>query len=159
MLVSALKHRCLSVFDIYIYIYILSGECLTPGANHLIAERAPWRFSQSCATGGQQPIGNPYRFVSHFFCTPGNPFATPTVTRGEGSLSYQGVSTRQNIFKGAGLALKSRFCPLKFRFWRLKCRFCLKKMKQKRRKMIKFSRKGSPSCGEESTLWTNASHD
>ena len=29
-----------------------------------------------------------------FFCTPGNPCATPIVTRGEGSFSYQGVSTR-----------------------------------------------------------------
>ena len=29
----------------------------------------------------------------HFFCTPGNPCATPIVTRGEGSFSYQGVST------------------------------------------------------------------
>ena len=66
-----------------------------PGANPLVAERAPWRSSQSCATGGQQPtIGNPYRFLCHFFCTPGNPCATPIVTRGEGSFSYQGVSTR-----------------------------------------------------------------
>ena len=30
----------------------------------------------------------------HFFCTPGNPCATPIVIRGEGSFSYQGVSTR-----------------------------------------------------------------
>ena len=30
----------------------------------------------------------------HFFCTPANPCATPIVTRGEGSFSYQGVSTR-----------------------------------------------------------------
>ena len=65
-----------------------------PGANPLVAERAPWRSSQSCVTGGQQPIGNPYRFLSHFFCTPGNPCATPIVTRGEGSFRYQGVSTR-----------------------------------------------------------------
>ena len=28
------------------------------------------------------------------FCTPGNPCATPIVTHGEGSFSYQGVSTR-----------------------------------------------------------------
>ena len=27
-----------------------------PGANPLVAERAPWRSSQSCVTGGQQPI-------------------------------------------------------------------------------------------------------
>ena len=45
-------------------------------------------------TGGQQPIGNPYRFLSHFFCIPGNLCATPIVTHGEGSFSYQGVSTR-----------------------------------------------------------------
>ena len=30
-----------------------------PGADPLVAERAPWRFSQSRVTGGQQPIGNP----------------------------------------------------------------------------------------------------
>ena len=71
------------------------GECLTPpGANPLVAERAPWRSSQSCVRGGQQPIGNPYRFLSHFLCTPGNPCATPIVTRGKRSFSYQGVSTR-----------------------------------------------------------------
>ena len=66
-----------------------------PGANALVAGRAPlvqWRSSQSCVTGGQQPIGNPYRFI--FFSTPGNPCATPIVSRGEGSFSYQGVSTR-----------------------------------------------------------------
>ena len=64
-----------------------------PGANPLVAERAPWRSSQSCVTGGPQPIGNPYRFLCHFFCTPGNPCETPIVTRGEGPFSYQGVST------------------------------------------------------------------
>ena len=46
------------------------------GANPLVAERAPWRSSQSSVTGGQQPIGNPTDSC-HFFCTPGNPFATP----------------------------------------------------------------------------------
>ena len=65
-----------------------------PGANPLVAERAPWRSSQSCVTEGQQPIGNPYRFNSHFFCTPGNLCATLIVTRGEGFFSYQGFSTR-----------------------------------------------------------------
>ena len=42
------------------------GTCLInpPGANPLVAERPPWRSSQSCVTGGQQPIGNPYRFLS-----------------------------------------------------------------------------------------------
>ena len=47
-----------------------------PGANPLVAERAPWRSWESCVTGGQQPIGNPYRFNCHFFSTPGNPRAT-----------------------------------------------------------------------------------
>ena len=40
-----------------------------PGANPLVAERAPWRSSQSCVTGGQQPIGNPYRFLSFLLHT------------------------------------------------------------------------------------------
>ena len=36
-----------------------------------------------------------------FFCTPSNPCATPIVTRGEGSFSYQGVSTRAvSVFSG-----------------------------------------------------------
>ena len=34
-----------------------------------LAESAPWRSSQSCVTGGQQPIGNPYRFLSFFLHT------------------------------------------------------------------------------------------
>ena len=65
-----------------------------PGANPLVAERAPYGSSQPRVTGGQQPVGNPYRFLSHFFWTPRDPGATPIVTRGEGSFSYQGVSTR-----------------------------------------------------------------
>ena len=40
-----------------------------PGANPLVAERASWRSSQSCVTGGQQPIGNPYRFLSFLLHT------------------------------------------------------------------------------------------
>ena len=40
-----------------------------PGANPLVAERAPWRSSQSCVTGGEQPIGNPYRFLSFLLHT------------------------------------------------------------------------------------------
>ena len=40
-----------------------------PGANPLVAERAPWRSLQSCVTGGQQPIGNPYRFLSFLLHT------------------------------------------------------------------------------------------
>ena len=40
-----------------------------PGANPLVAERAPWRSSQSCVTGGQQPIGNPYKFLSFLLHT------------------------------------------------------------------------------------------
>ena len=49
----------------------LPGECLTPpGANPLVvAERTPRRSSQSCVTGGQQPIGNPYRFLSFLLHT------------------------------------------------------------------------------------------
>ena len=35
-----------------------------PGANPLVTERARWRSSPSCVTGGQHPIGNPYRFLS-----------------------------------------------------------------------------------------------
>ena len=65
-----------------------------PGANLLVAERAPWRSSQFCVTEGQQPIGKSLQIPVIFFCTPGNPCATPIVTRGEGSFSYQGVSTR-----------------------------------------------------------------
>ena len=76
--------------------WFFPGVCLTPLVpNPLVAERASWRSSQSCVIGGQQPIGNPYRFLSHFFCIPGNPCATRRVTRGEGSFSYQGVSTRE----------------------------------------------------------------
>ena len=40
-----------------------------PGANPLVAERAPWRSSQSRVTGGQQPIGNFYRFLSFLLHT------------------------------------------------------------------------------------------
>ena len=64
-----------------------------PGANPLVAERAPWRSSQSYVTGVSSLLEIPTDSC-HFFCTPGNPCATPIVTRGEGSFSYQGVSTR-----------------------------------------------------------------
>ena len=50
-----------------------------PGANPLVAERAPWRSSQFCVTGGQQPIGNPYRFLSFLL----QHLSTPIVTCGE----------------------------------------------------------------------------
>ena len=40
-----------------------------PGANPLVAERAPWRSSHSRVTGGQQPTGNPYRFLSFLLHT------------------------------------------------------------------------------------------
>ena len=40
-----------------------------PGANPLVAERAPWRSLQSRVTGGRQPIGNPYRFLSFLLHT------------------------------------------------------------------------------------------
>ena len=60
------------------------GECLAP----LMLTPAPWRSSQSCVTGGQQPIGNPYRFLSFLLhtwqalCDPnshswGSPFQRP----------------------------------------------------------------------------------
>ena len=64
-----------------------------PGANPLVAERAPWGSSQSGVAGGQQPIGNPYRFLS-FLLRTWQPRATPRVTLGEGSFSYQGVSNK-----------------------------------------------------------------
>ena len=58
-----------------------------PGANPLLAERAPWRSSQSCVTeGGQQPIGNPYSFLSFLLHT-----RQPLIgTRGEGSFPLPG---------------------------------------------------------------------
>ena len=40
-----------------------------PGANRLVAERAPWRSSQSGVAGSQQPIGNPYTFLSFLLHT------------------------------------------------------------------------------------------
>ena len=68
----------------------------TPGANPRVAERAAWRSSQSCVTRGSAAYNRKSLQIqlSHFFCTPGNPCATPIVTCGEGSFSYQGVSTR-----------------------------------------------------------------
>ena len=74
-------------------IYVVWRVPNPPGANPLVAERAPWRSSQSCVTGGHKPIGSPYRFLSFLLHT-WQPCATPIVTRGEGSFSYQGVSTR-----------------------------------------------------------------
>ena len=62
------------------------------GANPLVAARAPWRSSQSCDRGSAaywKSLQNPV-----ISSAPGNPCATPIVTRGEGSFSYQGVSTR-----------------------------------------------------------------
>ena len=40
-----------------------------PLANPGVAERAPWRSSQSGVAGGQQPIENPYRFLSFLLHT------------------------------------------------------------------------------------------
>ena len=69
-------------------------ECQDPlEINPLVAERAPWRSSQSCVPGVSSLLEIPTDSC-HFFCTPRNPCPTPTVTRGEGSFSYQGVSTR-----------------------------------------------------------------
>ena len=79
----SLQRRCRERF---------SGECLTPlvlTPQGLVAERPPWRSSQSCVTGGQQHIGEIPTDSCHFF-----PCSTPIVTPGEGSFSYQGVSTR-----------------------------------------------------------------
>ena len=65
-----------------------------PGANPLVAERAPQRSSQSCVTRGQQPIRNPYRFLSFLLHT-WQPLCDPNGhSWGGGSFSYQGVSTR-----------------------------------------------------------------
>ena len=43
-----------------------------PGANPLVAERATWRSSQSCVTGGQQPVGNPCLEVFAVLCDRGS---------------------------------------------------------------------------------------
>ena len=52
------------------YLKYSSGECLTPLVlTPQVAERAPWRSSQSCVTRGQQPIGDPYRFLSFLLHT------------------------------------------------------------------------------------------
>ena len=64
-----------------------------PGANPLVAERAPWRPSQFRVTGGQLPIGTPYRFLSFLLHT-WQPLCDPNSHSWEGSFSYQGVSTR-----------------------------------------------------------------
>ena len=61
---------------------------------HSSDERASWRSSQSCVTRGSAACWKIPTDSCHFFCTPGNPCATPIVTRGQGSFSYQGVSTR-----------------------------------------------------------------
>ena len=66
-----------------------------PGANPLVAERVHWRSSQSCVTGGQQTIGNPYRFLSFFFCTPGTPVRRLSATRG---LAPGGVRHSPGLF-------------------------------------------------------------
>ena len=42
---------------------------IPPCAKPLVAERASWRSPQSCVTGGQQPIGNPYRLLSFLLHT------------------------------------------------------------------------------------------
>ena len=65
-----------------------------PGANPLVAERAPWRSSQSCVTGGQQPIGNPYRFLSFLLHT-WQPLCDPNSHSWRRLFQLsQGVSTR-----------------------------------------------------------------
>ena len=64
-----------------------------PGANPLVAERALGGFRSLVWQGVSSLLEIPTDSC-HFLCTPGNPCATPIVTRGEGSFRYQGVSTR-----------------------------------------------------------------
>ena len=70
-----------------------------PGANPLVAERVPWRSSQSRVIGGQQPIRNPYRFLSFLLhtwqplCNPNSQsWGRPGATRG---LAPGWLGTRQ----------------------------------------------------------------
>ena len=85
----------------------------TPGANSLVAERAPCKSSQSCVTEGQQTVGNPSRFRSFLLHT-WQPRATPMATRREGSFSYQGVSTRGVRHSPGFESLKNLLMPLFF---------------------------------------------
>ena len=74
-----------------------------PGTNPLVAERAPGGLRSLVRQGVSSLLEIPTNSC-HFFRTPGNPCATPTVTRGEGSFSYQGVSTsggRHSPVKGS----------------------------------------------------------
>ena len=66
-----------------------------PGANPLVAERAPLEvFAILSDREGVSSLLEIPTDSCHFFCTLGNPCVTPIVTRGEGPFSYQGVSTR-----------------------------------------------------------------
>ena len=65
-----------------------------PGANPLVAERAPWRSSQSLCGRGSAAYWKSLQIPVSFLLHTWQPLCDPIVTRGEGSFSYQGVSTR-----------------------------------------------------------------
>ena len=71
-----------------------SGECLTPLVLTPWWLKGPLAGLRSLVWQGVSSLLEIPRDSCHFFCTPGNPCATPIVTRGEGSFSYQGVSNR-----------------------------------------------------------------
>ena len=68
-----------------------------PLANPRVAERAFWRSSQSGVAGGQQPIGNPYRFLPfllHTWQHPLDPLVGKALSATRG-LAPGGLGTRQ----------------------------------------------------------------
>ena len=71
-------------------IFVPLSECLTPWQL-----KGPLGGLRSLVWQGVSSLLEiPTNSCHFFFCTPGNPCATPIVTRGEGSFSFQGVSTR-----------------------------------------------------------------
>ena len=106
-----------------------------PGANPSVAERAPCRSSQSCVTRGQQPIGNPYRFLSHFFCTPGKPLCDPN-SHSWGRL-FQSVPRRGGRSKGGRKQMRANA--------------------NKRRQMLtNASKRRGENASKREQTWTNA---
>ena len=75
-----------------------------PGANPLVAGRAPWWSSQSRVTGGQQPIGNPYRFLSFLLHT-WQPLCDPN----EGVFIERSRAAKRGCFKRGGFPIWT--CP------------------------------------------------
>ena len=71
-----------------------SGECPTPLVLTPWKRKGPLGRLRSLVWQGVSSLLEIPTDSCHFFCTPGNPCATPIATRGEGSFSYQGVSTR-----------------------------------------------------------------